>query len=431
MSTSPSASTRPATPRAFGPSFWHPFSSVSDTRRGELIIEEGRGSRVRDAAGRWYLDATASLWYANVGHGERRIAEAIGDQAGRLAAYSNFGDFATAPTVELTAAIAQRAPLPDPMVFLTSGGSDAVDSAAKIVRRFWTLQGRPERQVLISRTNAYHGMHGHGTSLAGIEANLAGYGDRTGGRYVNVAHDDAEALAEAIGVIGANRVGAFFVEPIIGAGGVIAPAPGYLQRVQEICREHDVLLIADEVITGFGRTGDWFASTSFGITPDLLLFAKGVTSGYVPLGGVVVADRIWGAFAGHGEVFRHGYTYSGHAVAAAAALANLQVLEDDDLLGRVRSSTEPLHAAVGALADLPQVREVRADGFLAAVAFDHAALPGLAGRVLLRARANGLLTRVIAGDSLQISPPFVITPDEIDDLRQRLTESIREAVEES
>ena len=222
----------------------------------------------------------------------------------------------------------------DAKVFLTSGGSDSVDTATKMVRRFWTLTGQPERTVLIRREKAYHGMHTAGTSLAGIPANADGYGPLLH-EVVEVPWDDADALYETIDQLGEGRVAGFFCEPVIGAGGVYPAPPGYLEKARGICRDHGVLFIADEVITGFGRCGAWFASERFGLEPDLVTCAKGITSGYLPLGAVLVAPTVWEPFWQEGAgMFRHGYTYSGHAAVSAAAMANLDIIEREGLVRR-------------------------------------------------------------------------------------------------
>ena len=418
---------------SFGPSaYWHPFSDLHQTRQDEFVITEGRGVRVRDQEGRWYYDATASLWYANVGHGQEAIVSAIADQSRRLAAYSTFGDFTNPATAELAERLAELSPIEDPVVFLTSGGSDAVDSAVKIARRYWQLVGEPERRVIISREHSYHGMHGHGTALAGIAVNASGYGDPGDPSFAKVPHEDAAAIDRLIRELGPTRVAAFFVEPIIGAGGVIPAPPGYLQEISKICRLHDVLLVVDEVISGFGRTGRWFASDSYGLTPDLLLFAKGVTSGYLPLGGVLITPRVWTEFAAsHAGIFRHGYTYSGHATACAAATANIDILKSQRLLPRVQDLVGQLHTHVDGMRQISGVREIRQEAYLAALAFDTTADPQLPQRVVAAARRNGVLTRIIAGDSIQISPPFVISDAELADMFERLAAAVREAVEDS
>ncbi len=238
--------------------------------------------------------------------------------------------------------MAALAPVPGSKVFLTSGGSDSIDTATKMARHYWQLRGEPERTVLIRREKAYHGMHTAGTSLAGIPANAGGHGELIED-VVEVPWDDAPALRAAIEGAGEGRVAAFFCEPVIGAGGVFPPPPGYLAAVRDICRDTGVLFVADEVITGFGRCGDWFASSRFGLEPDIVTCAKGITSGYLPMGAVLaapqVAEPFWATGAG---MWRHGYTYSGHAAVAAAALANLDILEREDLCGRALALEGPL-----------------------------------------------------------------------------------------
>ena len=240
------------------------------------------------------------------------------------------------------------APVDGAAVIFTSGGSEAIDTAGKLVRRYWDVVGRPEKQLLVSREHGYHGMAAFGTSLAGIPLNKAGYGPLVEGIVTVGAHDlDAvEALFAARG----DEIGAFVAEPVIGAGGVIPPEDGYFAGLQQLCRQFDVLLVADEVITGFGRTGAWWGSERYRIEPDLVTFAKGVTSGYVPLGGVIAGARVRAPFWDEpvpGAVFRHGYTYSGHAAACAAAMANLDILEREDLIGRVRILEPVLASALG------------------------------------------------------------------------------------
>ncbi|MEA2551105.1 MAG: putrescine---pyruvate transaminase, partial [Actinomycetota bacterium] len=268
---------------------WHPFADMAALQvGGELILARGEGSQVWDEAGNRYLDATAGLWFANVGFGREEIARAAGAQLAALPAYSTFGDLSNRPAIDLAERVSALAPVPDSKVFLTSGGSDSIDTATKMARRYWQLVGRPDRTVLIRREHAYHGMHTAGTSLAGIPANATGHGDLIED-VVQVPWDDPAALGSAIAEIGEERVAAFFCEPVIGAGGVFAPPEGYLRAVREICRETGALFVADEVITGFGRTGAWFASTRWDLEPDIVTCAKGITSGYLPLGAVLAA----------------------------------------------------------------------------------------------------------------------------------------------
>jgi putrescine---pyruvate transaminase len=310
--------------------------------------------------------------------------------------------------------------MPDAKVFLTSGGSDSIDSATKIVRRYWSLVGAPERTVLIRRQHAYHGMHAAGTSLAGIPANLEGYGGLLED-VVEVPWDDVDALRAAIHEAGAGRVAAFFCEPVIGAGGVFPPPEGYLEGARAACRDAGVLFIADEVITGFGRCGSWFASGRFGLEPDLITCAKGITSGYLPLGAVIAAPTVWEPFwRAEAGMFRHGYTYTGHAAVSAAALANLDILEREDLVDRAKGLEGELAEALAPLADHPLVAEVRAGtGVLAAVQIDGAALaddPSTAARVVVTARRHGVLSRALAPGALQVSPPLVLEPEELREL---------------
>ena len=290
-----------------------------------------------------------------------------------------------------------------------------------MARRYWQLRGEPERTVLVTRQHAYHGMHVAGTSLAGIEANAAGHGPLVGD-VVKIAWDSPAALRDAIASAGPERVAAFFCEPVIGAGGVFAPPEGYLAEVRAICRETGVLFVADEVITGFGRVGDWFASSRWDLEPDIVTCAKGITSGYLPMGAVIaapwVAEPFWQPGAG---LWRHGYTYSGHATAAAAALANLDVMEREALPKRALELERDLATTLAPLAEHPLVGEVRAGtGVLAAIQFSAEALEadaGLPARVVKACRANGILTRALGIGALQVSPALILTQGELDELR--------------
>jgi adenosylmethionine-8-amino-7-oxononanoate aminotransferase len=404
-------------------SYWHPFADMhAVASKGATIVERGEGSHVWDAEGRRYLDATASLWYCNVGWGRAEIGEAVAAQIAALPAYSTFGDLSNRPAEELTAKVASLAPVGGSKVFLTSGGSDSIDTATKMARRYWQLVGEPERTVLIRRTKAYHGMHAAGTSLAGIPANALGHGELIE-EVSEVAWDDADALRDAIEAVGAGRVAAFFCEPVIGAGGVFPPPEGYLKAAREVCREAGVLFVADEVITGFGRCGAWFASTRWELEPDILTCAKGITSGYLPMGAVLAAPRVWEPFWSEGAgIWRHGYTYSGHAAVSAAALANLAIIEREDLCGRALGLEERLAETLAPLAEHELVSEVRAGaGVLAAVQLraDLAeADPGLAARVGAAARDAGVLVRPLVDGAIAVSPPLVITDEELGELAE-------------
>ncbi|HZU59407.1 MAG TPA: aminotransferase class III-fold pyridoxal phosphate-dependent enzyme, partial [Solirubrobacteraceae bacterium] len=360
--------------------------------------------------GRRYLDATASLWYANIGHGRPEIAEAVAQQMVRLETYSAFGDFANAPAGQLAEALTDLAPMPS-RVFFGSGGGDAIDTAAKLARRYWFEVGEPDRTLLISRTAGYHGTHGFGTALAGIPANRTGFGPQV--ETIQVPHDSLEAFEEAIEQERPERIAAVFVEPVIGAGGVYPPMPGYLEGLAALCQRTGVLLVVDSVICGFGRLGTWFGIERWGVKPDMIVFAKGVTSGYLPLGGVLISDRVAEPFwqTAGGPVFRHGATYAAHATCCAAALANLTVLESDGLLERGRSLEAALHEALRPLASSSRVAEVRGGvGLLGAVELTSEVLssvPGAVARVTSAAREKGVLVRAL-GQGVAVSPPLTV-----------------------
>jgi putrescine---pyruvate transaminase len=412
--------------------FWHPFADMrAITANGELVIDRGEGAYVFDTAGRRYVDATASLWYCNAGHGRREIAEATAAQMQRLEAYSTFGDLANRPVLELSDRVAGYAPMDDAKVFLTSGGSDSIDTAVKLARRYWQARGERDRQVVVSRTGAYHGMHLAGTSLAGIDANRQGYGAPLMEGVDTVAWDSADALAELISRLGPGRVAAFFCEPVIGAGGVFHAPPGYLAKAREICREYGVLFVADEVVTGFGRVGAWFASERFSLDPDLIVCAKGITSGYLPLGAVIASGQVAEPFFdGTVGMWRHGYTYSGHATVAAAALANLDIIEREGLIARSRTLELELAETLRPLLDHELVTEVRvAEGVLAAVQIDPARIAEdatLPVRAVAAARSTGVMTRSLATGAIHVSPPLVITTEELGELADGLRKALDE-----
>ena len=391
--------------------FWHPFSDMRALAgSGEVVIDRGEGYYIFDDSGNRYLDATASLWYCNVGHGRQAIVEAVSRQMSRLEAYSTFGDLANRPVIELADRIAEIAPIPESLSFFTSGGSDSIDTAVKLSRRYFQVTGQPRRQYVLTRERSYHGMHIAGTSIAGLEPNSEGYGELLPATR-RVLWDSADDLFSTIEELGPENVAAFICEPVIGAGGVLAAPDGYLEKARTICRDAGVLFVADEVITGFGRVGAWFASERFGLEPDMIVCAKGITSGYMPMGAVVVAPWIAEPWVrGNAGMWRHGYTYSGHATAAAAALANLEILEP--LLAPALVLEVELATALKPLARHQLVAEVRAGtGVLAAVELDSAAVeedPALPQRVVAACRQEGIMTRMLAGHSIQISPPLTL-----------------------
>ena len=392
---------------------WHPFADMGSVRHAELVIDRGEDVWVWDEEGHRYLDATASLWYANVGHGRREIAAAVSEQMSRLEAYSAFGDFASRASLELAALLADLAPMPA-RIFLGAGGGDGIDTAAKLARRYWFEQGQPDRTLLVSRTAGYHGTHGYGTALGGIPANREGFGPQV--ETVQAPHDSLEATENALERIGPERVAAMFVEPVIGAGGVYPPAPGYVEGIAALCARTGVLLIVDSVICGFGRLGTWYGIERWNVTPAMIVFAKGVTSGYLPLGGVVVGEEIAEPFwrAPGGPVLRHGATYAAHPSCCAAALANIAILGRDGLLERGRDLERPLLDALRPLAGHEAVAEVRGGvGLLAAVALTDEVLvrdPGAGGRVAVRARVRGVLVRPL-GRAIAVSPPLTVAEE--------------------
>jgi putrescine---pyruvate transaminase len=404
---------------AASPAMWNPFANMATAAGQVVTIVRGEGSTVYEAAGRSYLDAIASLWYVNVGYGRAELAEAASAQMHRLACYQAFEVFSSEPAEALAQRVAGLVPIADAKVFFTpGGGSDAVDTAAKLARAYWRAVGQPGKQVIIGRSHAYHGMNAYGTSLGGIPANTDPFSPLVT-LVEHVPWDDASGLAKVIEQVGADRVGAFFCEPVIGAGGVYFPPEGYLAEVQQICRDNDVLFVADEVITGFGRTGEWFGSVRYGLQPDMMTVAKGLTSGYLPLGAVIAGPRVAEPFwrAGSTEVFRHGYTYSAHPAACAVGLANLDIIEREQLVSRVRELEPALTHALAPLASHELVSQVRTGaGLLAAVELSAAAReadPGIGARVVAAARRRGVITRLLRGVALQISPPFVITAAEL------------------
>ncbi|MGO9960791.1 MAG: aspartate aminotransferase family protein [Solirubrobacteraceae bacterium] len=414
------------TSRTPGSALWQPQAHMPSVAGDRVTIVAGEGANVQTDDGRWLLDATAALWYANIGHGRARLADAAAAQMRRLETYHTFGRIVNDQALALADRVADLSPIDDPKVFWVSGGSDAVDTAAKLARRHWQLQGRPNKRIIISREWSYHGLHAFGTSLAGIPFNREGYGSESLiPETARVPSNDADALEGAILEFGADRVAAVFAEPVIGTGGVILPAPGYLERIEAICHEHEILLVLDEVITGFGRTGEMFATDLFGLHPDMLVIAKGITSGYAALGGVLVAPGVWSQFFDSPEapIFRHGVTYSGHATACAVAQANLDVLAEEDLVARVASLAPVLDEAVKPLADHPLVAEVRSGiGLLAGVQLST----GVSGDELTRRCIDdGILLRVITNNTIQISPPFVVEADDL----ERIAASIARALD--
>jgi putrescine aminotransferase len=398
-------------------SFWHPFADMASVRGNELVLVRGEGMYLWDDAGNRYLDGSASLWYCNVGHGRTEIADAVAAQMRTLETWSTFGEVANPPALELAELLSTHGPMDGGKVFFTTGGGDAIDTAAKFARLYWQTIGQPERLHMIGRTNGYHGTMAFGTSIGGMDAVRTGWGPLVQGTS-RVQHDSAQALRDEIERVGADRVAAFFCEPVMGAAGVYPPAPGYIEEVAQICEETGVLLVIDAVIVGFGRIGGWFGCDRFGIRPDMVTFAKGVTSGYLPLGGVVMSDRIAEPFWSEpGRIMvRHGQTYAGHATVCTAALANLAIIEREGLMSRGQELEGELQSALAPLADHPLVGDVRSGtGLMAGVELaaevldaDHDA----ALKLYRGVRSRGVLVRAHAR-GLAISPPLIVTVEQI------------------
>jgi putrescine aminotransferase len=421
--------------------FLHPFTDPKSlAEQGSRVITRAEGVYLWDSEGKRYLDAMAGLWCVNVGYGRREIADAVHRQMLELPYYNVFFKTAHPPVIELSQRIAKLAPAHMNHVFFTGSGSEANDTVIRMVRRYWDLMEQPRRTVIISRVNAYHGSTMGGASLGGMKAmHVQGglpipdiehvaqpYWYQDGGDLSPDAfgRQSAAALEAKILELGSDRVAAFIAEPIQGAGGVIIPPDSYWPEIQRICNEHDILLVADEVICGFGRTGRWFGCDYFDITADLMPIAKGLSSGYVPMGGVIVGDRVAEALIERGGEFNHGFTFSGHPVAAAASIANLEILESEGIVDRVAADTAPyLARRWSKLGDHPLVGEARSVGLLGALElvkdkskrefFEDRGKVGAACRdICFR---SGLVMRAVE-DTMIISPPLVITKSEIDEL---------------
>lgn len=406
--------------------FWHPFAEMSKVQHEPFIVDRGEGIYVYDEGGNRYLDAAASLWYMNVGYGRDEIIEAMNDQARKLPAFHTFIDYGTRAPMQLAERIAGVSPDPASKVFFGSGGSDAVDTAAKLTRRYFNAIGQPDRTVFITREWAYHGMHTYGTALGGMEPNRDGYGGDLVSEVVIVPYDDSEAVEKAIDHAGAERIAGIFVEAVIGAGGIRPVDAGYLANVREMVRRAGGLYISDEVITGFGRVGDWFAANLYGLEPDLITFAKGVTCGYAPLGGVIAAPHIAEPFFNTpGLVFRHGYTYSGHSTACVAGLAVMDILERENLLERAAQLESEIYDVLIPLQELDVVDNIRRGvGALAAIQLEVGEDDTLPYRAAEACRKAGVLTRAVGGGGLQVSPPFVMTPEQVTEMGTLFAEGL-------
>ena len=417
------------------------------------MIAQGDDCELVSEDGRRLIDGMAGLWTVNVGHGRQELIEAAVKQLRSVPYVSTFGGVASPPAIELAEKIAGLAPPGLNGVFFASGGSEANETAIKLARRHWVRGGEPQKSIVLAHERGYHGLTGVTTTATRLRPYHGDFGvgapdiHEVPTPYVyrcpagTPCEPDAcpvclgEALERRISELGAERIAAVIVEPVFGSGGVIVPPPGYLRRLREICDRHRLLLIVDEVITGFGRTGTWFACEHEGVAPDLLTFAKGVTSGYVPLGGVIVGDEIWDGLRDPGAepgVLMHGFTHCGHPVACAVALANIATIEREDLLARVCEMSEVMARQLAPLREHPEVGEVRQAGLMAGVELvaDRAtrqrwpAAAARGRRVAAEARERGLLTRSLLDDILCLAPPFTISEETLGRAVEILAESL-------
>ncbi|MBV9002279.1 MAG: aspartate aminotransferase family protein [Solirubrobacterales bacterium] len=396
------------------PRVLHPFANPARPDEEFLEIVRAEGCRIWDADGRSYLDGTASLWYCAAGHGRRQIIDAIAAQLSELESYHTFARFTNRPEQRLADLLTELEPIPDARVFFTCGGSEAIDSALKFARAGHKAAGDAGRQVILSRHYAYHGVMLGGTSAGGLPANRDPFGTLLPD-FFQVDRDSLPAMREAVAYYGPERIAAIVAEPVMGAGGVFPPPEGYLQGLRELCDQSGALLIFDEVITGFGRLGSWFASHHYGVTPDLMTFAKAITSGYLPLGGVIVGPRLreW-LEADPGYLLAHGNTYAGHPTCCAAGIANLELMRAENLPERAASAGARLRAGLEGLRDKPGVAEVRGEGLVQAIALEPPLNPGAFTEALL---SRGVIGRALPyANTLAYSPPLIISDEEVDEL---------------
>lgn len=430
---------------------WHPFMDTADLDMDKLrLISQAKGSHIWDSEGNKILDGMAGLWCVNVGYGRDEIADAAANQMRELSYYNTFFKSTHAPGAMLAEKIASLTPGDLNRVFFNTSGSDSNDTVIRVARTYWASVGKPEKTVIIARKNAYHGSTMAGVTLGGMAA-MHGQG---GPLVPDVVHIDqpywfdeggdispdefglqrARALEEEIDRLGEGRIAAFMAEPIQGAGGVIIPPDTYWPEVMRICRERDILFVADEVICGFGRLGEWFGSIHYDLQPDMMSMAKGLSSAYLPIGAVAFSEaRAQEMFATAGEFF-HGYTYSGHPACCAAALKNIEIIERENLIGRVRDHTAGVFAEkLQTLADHPMLGEVRTRGLLGAMElvpekssrkrFDnYGEVGGICRDIAFK---NGLVMRAVR-DTMVLSPPLIIKDEEIDEMVSKIAKSLDE-----
>lgn len=425
--------------------FIHPTSSIQQQQAEgpKFIFEEGDGIYLKDINGKTFIDAMSSLWNVNIGHGRKELADAAQEQMAKLAFSSAFSTFSHEPAIRLAEKIAGLAPKGLNAVFFTSGGSESNDSAFKLARHYWKLKGKPDRKKIISRRKAYHGVSAGATSATGIPE----FWDMAGLLSTDFVHADTpyeHSTKEAINSIreviereGPETIAAFLAEPVQGAGGVIIPPDDYFKEVRKLCDEYGILFIADEVITGFGRTGKMFGLENWHVVPDMMSFAKGVTSGYIPLGGVVVSDEIHEVLKEHstGTLF-HGFTYSGHPTASAVALKNIEIIENENLVENSRKMGEALLAGFRQVkSETNIIGDVRAVGLLGAVELVEDPVTNkrfspdlkVAGKAIEALAERGVICRSVTYDGTDIitfAPPLIINQEQINELIEKLHDAV-------
>ena len=420
---------------------FHPFTSTSDIKDGARIIKEGKGIYLWDSEGKKYLDAMAGLWCVNIGYGRDELANAAHRQMKELPYYNTFFQTSHPPVVELSKLLTEILPGNMQKVFFSSSGSEANDTNIRLVRHYWNCLGKPNKRIIISRKNAYHGSSVGSASLGGMDAMHAQGGlpipdivhinqPYWYGEGQNYSSEEfgllrANELEEMINKVGEHNIAAFIAEPIQGAGGVIIPPDTYWPQIKSICEKYEILLVVDEVICAFGRTGRWFGSHTYDLNPDIITIAKGLSSGYQPIGGSAISKNISDILDRSGGEFAHGYTYSGHPVAAAVALENLRILQEEKIIDNVEMSTSIyLKQKWETLCEHPMVAEARIKGMMGAIELspdkkNRTSFKAPAGSAGLATREicfeNGLIMRHVY-DRMIISPPLIINKDEIDNL---------------
>ncbi|HVB63588.1 MAG TPA: aspartate aminotransferase family protein [Nitrolancea sp.] len=430
----------------------HPVSNLHQLQeQGPLVFTHGEGVYLWDSDGKRYIDSFAGLWNVNVGHGRAVLAEVAKEQAQELAFSPTFFGLATPPVIELAAKLASMFPDPLNHFQFTSGGAESNETAIKIARYYWYHRGKPTKVKIISRMMAYHGIAMGALSATGIPAYWTGFGPRPEGFVFNSApyqyrngdglsEDEfvaklVQELRDTIEKEGADTIAAFIGEPVQGAGGLVPPPQSYWSEISKVLKEHNILLIHDEVITGFGRTGTMFGMLQYGVIPDIASFAKGVTSGYIPLGGVAVSDEIFDVMAELDQVFMHGFTYSGHPVACAVAMRNIQIIEEENLPGNAGEVGGYMIDELTKLLERPYVGNVRGKGLMMLVEYvadketkaKFDASLNVGGRMQAATRKRGIMVRA-SNDGVTLSPPLIITKEQADEVIEALADSLTEVL---